>query len=48
VRLITQEREAAQGYELAHERLIPALMRLAGKELSEVDRANQLFKSAGE
>ena len=44
VRLITPgEREAAQGYELAHERLIPALMRLAGKELSEVDQANQLL-----
>jgi len=44
VRLITPgEREAAMGYELAHERLIPALMRLAGKELSEVDHANQLL-----
>ena len=44
VRLITPgEREAAKGYELAHERLIPALMRLAGKELSEVDQANQLL-----
>jgi tetratricopeptide (TPR) repeat protein len=31
------------GYELAHERLIPALRRLAGKQLSEVDRVNQLL-----
>ncbi len=30
-------------YELAHERLIPALRRLAGKQLSEADRADQLL-----
>ena len=44
VRLITPiEREGVTGYELAHERMIPALMKLAGKELSEADRANQLL-----
>ena len=44
VRLITpQEQDGQTGYELAHERLIPALMRLAGKELSEADRANRLL-----
>lgn len=44
VRLVTPvKREAAQGYELAHERLIPALRRLAGKELSLADQANQLL-----
>ncbi|MBD1997935.1 tetratricopeptide repeat protein [Leptolyngbya sp. FACHB-541] len=31
------------GYELAHERIIPALMRLAGQELKAADRANQLL-----
>lgn len=31
------------GYELAHERLIPALRRIAGKELSSADKANQLL-----
>ena len=45
VRLITpQDKEGAQGYELAHERLIPALMRLAGKELTQADKANQLLE----
>ncbi|MEM9276188.1 MAG: hypothetical protein AAGA80_24995 [Cyanobacteria bacterium P01_F01_bin.143] len=45
VRLLTpfQEEETTR-YELAHERLIPVLMRLAGKELSEVDKANQLLE----
>ena len=44
VRLITpQEKEGVVAYELAHERLIPALMRQAGKELSAVDKANQLM-----
>ncbi|MDJ0703093.1 MAG: NACHT domain-containing protein, partial [Leptolyngbyaceae cyanobacterium MO_188.B28] len=44
VRLITpQEREGETGYELAHERLIPALIRQAGKELSAADKANQLL-----
>ena len=44
VRLITPVKQnAAIGYELAHERLIPALMRLAGKELSVADKANQLL-----
>ena len=45
VRLITpQDKDGTVGYELAHERLIPALMRLAGKELSEADRANRLLE----
>lgn len=44
VRLITPVRRgSAQGYELAHERLIPALRRIAGKELSSADHANQLL-----
>ncbi len=44
-RLITPgKRNGTLGYELAHERLIPALRRLAGKELSEVERANQLLE----
>ena len=44
VRLITpQEKNGEVAYELAHERLIPALMRQAGKELSAVDQANQLL-----
>ncbi|MEM9088493.1 MAG: hypothetical protein AAGC93_07085 [Cyanobacteria bacterium P01_F01_bin.53] len=44
VRLITpQEKEGEVAYELAHERLIPALMRQVGKELSAVDQANQLM-----
>lgn len=45
VRLITpNQRNGTLGYELAHERLIPALRRLAGKELSEVDQANELLE----
>ncbi|MEM1392049.1 MAG: tetratricopeptide repeat protein [Cyanobacteria bacterium P01_H01_bin.150] len=44
VRLITPvENEGKTGYELAHEKLIPALTRLAGKELSDADKANQLL-----
>ena len=44
VRLATPvEREDGRGYELAHERLIPALRRLAGRELSAADQANQLL-----
>ncbi|MGF1512895.1 MAG: NACHT domain-containing protein [Elainellaceae cyanobacterium] len=45
VRLVTpQEKDGVPGYELAHERLIPALMRVAGKELTEADKANQLLE----
>ncbi len=45
VRLLTPfQEEDGTHYELAHERLIPVLMRLAGKELSEVDKANQLLE----
>lgn len=44
IRLVTpMERNGVLVYELAHERLIPALRRLAGQELSAVDRTNQLF-----
>lgn len=44
VRLITpQKKNEETAYELAHERLIPALMRQAGKELTDVDKANQLM-----
>ena len=44
VRLITpQQREKVIGYELAHERLIPALLRQTQKELTDVDRARQLL-----
>jgi tetratricopeptide (TPR) repeat protein len=44
VRLITPVNSGETGgYELSHERLIPALTRLAGKELSEADRVNQLL-----
>ncbi|MBP0021186.1 MAG: hypothetical protein J7647_26990, partial [Cyanobacteria bacterium SBLK] len=44
VRLISAVRgEGKQGYELAHERMIPALMQLSGKELTAADRANQLL-----
>lgn len=32
-----------EGYELAHERLIPALRRIAGKQLGDADRAEQLL-----
>ncbi|MGH9956018.1 MAG: AAA family ATPase [Pyrinomonadaceae bacterium] len=44
VRLITPiQRKGAQGYELSHERLIPALRRLAGKTLTLADQANRLL-----
>ncbi len=45
VRLITPVRDktAQEGYELAHEKIIPALRKVAGQELSDVDRANQLL-----
>ena len=38
--IIPSGRNGSLGYELAHERLISALRRLAGKELSESDQAN--------
>ncbi len=45
VRLITPQDKAGQtAYELAHERLIPALMRLADRELTAADKANQLLE----
>ena len=40
VRLVNSSDE---GYELAHERLIPALRRIAGKALSSADQANRLL-----
>ena len=49
VRLITpQEQQGGMerreiAYELAHECLIPAVRKLAGKQLSEADRANQIL-----
>ncbi|MEM9246365.1 MAG: hypothetical protein AAGA67_11585, partial [Cyanobacteria bacterium P01_F01_bin.153] len=44
VRLVTTVRGQEEwGYELAHERLIPALMRVAGRELDRASRANQLL-----
>ncbi len=45
VRLVTPI-EYSQGinFELAHERLIPAIRRLAGKTLSDADRANHLLE----
>ncbi|MEM9448717.1 MAG: AAA family ATPase [Cyanobacteria bacterium P01_E01_bin.6] len=44
VRLITPiERPDTVGYELAHERLIPALLKLEDKVISEVDQVNQLL-----
>ncbi len=44
VRLITTVKlEEADGYELAHEHLILALRRIAGKELSEADRVSLLL-----
>ena len=45
VRLITPvDRNGTLGYELAHERLIPALRRLAEKELSEGQKVNQMLE----
>lgn len=44
VRLISPSSESEEEkFELAHERLIPALRRLAGKELTETARVNQLL-----
>lgn len=44
VRLISPSSEnEEEKFELAHERLIPALRRLAGKQLSEAGRADQLL-----
>ncbi len=44
VRLITPvDQDGKDGYELAHERLIPALREVAGKELTSADQANQLL-----
>ena len=45
VRLITPNQQVSVvAYELAHERLIPALRRLAAKELSEADVARRLLE----
>jgi tetratricopeptide (TPR) repeat protein len=45
-RLITPvEQEGNVAYELAHERLIPALRQVANQELSEVHKANMLLES---
>lgn len=45
VRLLTPQDKAQQrGYELAHERLIPALLRLAERELTVADKASQLLE----
>ncbi|MEA5466362.1 nSTAND1 domain-containing NTPase [Leptothoe sp. PORK10 BA2] len=45
VRLITPvERQQQLGYELVHERIIPALLRLTGNELREVEKAKQLLE----
>ena len=45
VRLITpvNQPEEDVGYELAHERLIPSLLKQAGRELTAADQANQLL-----
>ncbi|MGH1362866.1 MAG: hypothetical protein ACRBF0_04865, partial [Calditrichia bacterium] len=44
VRLITpSKRNNETAFELAHERLIPAIRRLANKELTEVDQTNRLL-----
>ncbi|NJO67096.1 MAG: hypothetical protein HC832_06815, partial [Leptolyngbyaceae cyanobacterium RM1_405_57] len=44
VRLITAiERQDTTGYELAHERIIPAVVQLAGQELKDAERANHLL-----
>ncbi|MDJ1185180.1 tetratricopeptide repeat protein [Roseofilum casamattae] len=44
VRLLSPvEREGSQGYELAHERMIPALLQLSGQQLTEADKANRLL-----
>ncbi len=44
IRLVTSlERDETVSYELAHERLIPAVRKVAGKRLSEGNRANELL-----
>ncbi|ELS02769.1 NACHT domain protein, partial [Xenococcus sp. PCC 7305] len=44
VRLLTPvQQDGTELYELAHERLIPALREVAGKELTSADKANQLL-----
>jgi tetratricopeptide (TPR) repeat protein len=44
VRLITPiEQQNKSGYELAHERIIPAIVRVAGQELKAAERANCLL-----
>jgi hypothetical protein len=44
VRLITPtERDGIKVYELAHERLIAAIRRIASQELSEIDKTNLMF-----
>ena len=44
VRLVTRiNRDGRSAYELAHERLIPAILSLADQELTEGDRAKQLL-----
>jgi hypothetical protein len=45
VRLITPaQRNGQAGYELAHERLIPAVRRMTGQALSQADQTNQLLE----
>ncbi|MCI0693810.1 hypothetical protein L0337_17610 [candidate division KSB1 bacterium] len=45
LRLITPaQRNGQVGYELAHERLIPAVRRMAGQVFSQADQANQLLE----
>ena len=44
VRLLSPvEQEGSQGYQLVHERAIPALLQLSGKQLTEADKANRLL-----
>jgi hypothetical protein len=44
IRLVTSlERDETVSYEVAHERLIPAVRKVAGKQLSEGNRANELL-----
>ena len=44
VRLLTPvQQDETELYELTHERLIPALREIAGKELNSADKANQLL-----
>ena len=45
VRLITPSQESEiVGYELAHEKMIPALLKLVDQELPQADKANQLLE----